>query len=731
MNRLAAWAVGLAVAATTAVHAQELLTVTDGKTPPPDTRLAPPRDYNTTTEWTPTFADQAAWSKRAQEVRDQVLVSQGLYPLPEKTPLNPVIHGKIDRGDYTIEKVYFASMPGHYVTGNLYRPKNAAPGAKLPVILSPHGHWKDGRLYEAPEAEVKKALSAGAEKTAESARFPLQARPVGLARMGCIVFQYDMVGYADSKPIEHRKGFTAADAEAHLENFMGLQTWNSIRALDFLLTLPDADPARVAITGASGGGTQTMILAAVDPRVAVAVPAVMVSQNMQGGCVCENSSLLRVNTNNIEFASLFAPKPQGMTAANDWTQDIEQHGYPTIKQVYGLFNAGGDVEAWHRPFPHNYNQVSRELMYNFLNKHLKLGLPSPITEKPFEPVAPKDLSVWDDKHPLPSDAADADTLRQTMRKASDAQLYNLIASDPQEYRRILTTALRVMINDRLPTKVDVIEGSQKKQSRDGYTIETGLLTRPDESPLKTIRKPGEKSTGAPPQNVTPADVVAVRTALPYAFLVPASWNGETVIWQHPAGKLTLIDENGKPLAPVQRILDAKFAVLCGDLFLTGEYVPEGKDGRRAVNKDFAGYTFGYNRSLLAERVHDVLTLVAFAKGRDSKFVHQVALEGAGLYALLAKGLAGEAILRSAIDLNNFDFDQVTETTDPNFLPGALKYGGVMSFVSLCRVGETALYRQPQNKEMPLPSRGVREGKGSMVNWVTRTGGLDTEEVPRR
>jgi hypothetical protein len=321
-----------------------------------------------------------------------------------------------------------------------------------------------------------------------------------------------------------------------------------------------------------------------------------------------------------------------------------------------------------------------------------------------------------------------------MQKASDAQLYNLIASDPQEYRRILTVALRVMINDTLPATAQPIDGSVKKKQQagqGGYTLETGLLTRPDESPLATIRKPGEKSTGAPPKDVTPTDIAPIRTAIPYALLTPADWNGETVIWEHPAGKLTLMDDAGKPIAPVQRILDAKFAVLCGDVFLTGEYVPDGASAKRPVNKDFAGYTFGYNRPILAERVHDVLTLVAFARARNSKFVHQVALEGAGLWALLAKGLAGEAILRSAIDLNGFDFDQVTDVNDENFLPGALKYGGVMSFVSLCRVGETALYRKPEGKEMPLPSRGVREGKGSMVNWVTRTGGLDTEEVPRR
>src|ERR1051325_815746 len=101
---------------------------------------------------------------------------------------------------------------------------------------------------------------------------------------------------------------------------MGLQTWNSIRALDFVTSLPDVDASRIGVPGASGGGTQTFILCAVDPRPTVAFPAVMVSTAMQGGCTCENCSLLRVGTGNIELAALMAPRPLGMSGADDWTK---------------------------------------------------------------------------------------------------------------------------------------------------------------------------------------------------------------------------------------------------------------------------------------------------------------------------------------------------------------------------------------------------------------------------
>src|SRR5207249_1160425 len=254
---------------------------------------------------------------------------------PEKTPLSPVIHGKIDRDEYTIEKVFFASYPGHYVSGNLYRPKGR--NGKVAGVLCPHGHWANGRFYDAGDKAAQEQIKQGAEKTDAGAHYPLQARCAQLARMGCVVFHYDMVGNADSQQIPHRQGFTDAEAELRLQSFMGLQTYNSIRALDFLLSLPEVDPKRIGVTGASGGGTQTFLLCAVDDRPAVAFPAVMVSTGMQGGCICENCSYLRQGIGNIDIAGVFAPKPLGMSGANDWTKEIETKGLPELKALYKLY----------------------------------------------------------------------------------------------------------------------------------------------------------------------------------------------------------------------------------------------------------------------------------------------------------------------------------------------------------------------------------------------------------
>jgi hypothetical protein len=696
---------------------------------PPDARLGPPVDLDHPFTFKPEqFPTKEAWNVRARELRQQLLVSLGLWPMPARTPLKPVIHGRIDRDDYTIEKVFFASYPGHYVSGNLYRPKAAlANGAtRRPAVLSPHGHWENGRLLERSEEEGRKLVAAGGDKTLDGARYPMQARCAMLARLGFIVFQWDMVGYADSQQIQHRAGFTDADAELRLQNFLGLQAWNAIRAMDFVTSLPDVDPARIAVTGESGGATQTILLDAIDDRPATAFPAVMVSGAMQGGCICENASLLRVGTNNIEIAALFAPKPLGMSAANDWTKDLLTLGLPELTRIYTLFGVPDKLSGRHFPFEHNFNQLSREMMYDWFNAQLALGLSSPIAEKPFVPVPPKELSVYDSAHPRPADATGSDGLRRYLTHASDTQL-NALAAQPAAYRDTVRTALGAMVVDRLPTLPIVPrEGSFRSLQGDGFAVHQALLTRPDSG-----------------------------DALPGAALLPTGWkNGPIVIWAHPAGKSSLFAADGRtPVPAVRWLLQQGSAVLAGDVFLTGELVPATASAASAVGssagatgagaatawpgvKDqekFAGYAYGYNRSLLANRVHDLLTLIKFAQDREPSAIHLVAFDRAGVWALLARGLAGNAVSRASIDLGGFDFDaQLRDPLDAMMLPGALKYGGVRGVLPLCDQGRTEVYRlapPPAGRTFPATStvaiRTAAPSPDAMVRWLIAPAGASS------
>jgi len=201
----------------------------------------------------PVAASRDEWERRAAALREHVLASAGLLPLPERTPLRAVVFDELAASDYTVSKVYFESLPGFFVTGNLYRPAGTGP---FPAVLSPHGHWAYGRLVDTPVASGP-------------------GRAINLARQGFVVFAYDMVGYNDSRQLTH--GFGGRREKLWGLSLAGLQLWNSIRALDFLESLPDVRRDAIGATGESGGGTQTFLLAAADPRVAVAVPVNMIS----------------------------------------------------------------------------------------------------------------------------------------------------------------------------------------------------------------------------------------------------------------------------------------------------------------------------------------------------------------------------------------------------------------------------------------------------------------------
>jgi dienelactone hydrolase len=322
--------------------------------PAQDSRnLDPP---NTDTHFAPVVhTSLAEWEARKQHLRRQILSAAGLMPLFPKTDLHPQIFGRIERGDYSVEKVLLETLPGYYLGGNLYRPLKAAPAGGFPAVLSPHGHWNYGRLEHTNIASVP-------------------ARCINLARQGYVVFAWDMVGYDDTiqtphdfgdKPVEQLWGFGP----------YGLQLWNSIRALDFVESLTGVDRRRIGITGASGGATQTMGLDAVDDRIQFAAPANMVSFIMQGGSLCENAPNLRLGTNNVEIAAMFAPKPMLMTAATeDWTRHMMQEEFPAVRSIYQLYGKSENVEALLLEAPHNYNQQNREAMYAFFGKHV-LGIP--------------------------------------------------------------------------------------------------------------------------------------------------------------------------------------------------------------------------------------------------------------------------------------------------------------------------------------------------------------------
>jgi hypothetical protein len=650
-----------------------------------DVRLGALRDLNSYFPFAPP-ASIEEWQRRAQDLREHLLVTCGLWPEPPRPAINATVHGDVEREGVRIQRVYFESSPGLFVTGSLFKPleDDAKPRA---AILSPHGHWANGRFYDAGDAQVKKEIAAGAEKYEKGGRYPLQARCMQLARMGCIVFHYDMIGYADSAPLTyevahrfakqrpdlsapHRFGLFSAPSESRLLNVLGLQTWNSMRAVDWLLSRDDVDADRIGVTGASGGGTQSFMLAAVDQRVAAAFPAVMVSTAMQGGCTCENASYFRTRTGNIEIAALCAPRPLGLTGANDWTVDIETKGLPELRKLYGMFGASEKLTGKYNAFPHNYNAVSRAMMYDFFNNHFSLGHEE-IQELDFEPLSREELTVWNEAHPKPNCDVTAEIdLLQSLSDASDQQLATLIPTDrtsSERYQHVMRRAVKSLIGMSMPsggTRVEKISTTALEGPLDGITRTLAWL-RYDKDGFE----------------------------IPLMTLTPNGRVSRTVLWVAGGGKQSLLSGDGKPTEPVMRLLKSGARVVGIDTLSTGwhldgDQAPPTQTRRVDNPREFAGYTYGYNDPLFSQRTQDILVAVAHLSqdlaGKqgavDLGAVDLVGVEGAGPWVAAAAAIC-PAVSRVCVDTQGFRFASISDVRDPQLLPGAVKYGDLPGILS--------------------------------------------------
>lgn len=564
------------------------------------------------------------WRLEARELREHLLVTLGLLPMLPKTPLNPVVRDPIDRDGYVIEHVTLETMPDFYLSGNLYRPKGKT--GKLPVMLCPHGHWNDGRMN--PE---------------------VQARCAHWAKLGAIVFSYDMVGYNDSKAFGH--AFASPRLTRYGMSLATLQTYNSIRAVDWLSTLPDADPGRIACTGESGGGTQTFLLAAIEPRIAMCAPVVMVSDSFQGGCVCENSAGLRIGTDNVAFAALAAPRPMKLVGASgDWTKLTMSNAYPAIRDVYRLLGADADLSADVFDFPHNYNETSRFSVYSFLAPRL-LGSVDPalLKEKDFRAENPDDLACFNTAHQYPGSAKTPAQLEEALVLICRRQTEKLAPRGPSAAWEAARGLMGVGFRERL-----------------GFTVPSA---REIESHfVRTTEYAGWSA----------AHAVAVRAssgeATPFVTLAPEKPSGKATIVMSGRGKLGLLGTDGRPLPVVQSLLELGQTVIGFDPLYAGEaYDPLDPKSHRPDTAHFDCY----NRVLAGDRLEDLALVLGWALAQ-SRFreVNVLGIGGAGPLVLLAAAQL-EGARRVAVDLEGFDDgDGSIDPPAEIDLPGILRYGGL-------------------------------------------------------
>ena len=331
-------------------------------------------------EFARTWNDISSWEKRANRIKEGIIKGLKLDQMPEiEGNFNAIVRNTKRMDGYIVENIAIESFPGFYITGNLYTP--IAKSDKHAAILTPHGHAKDGRFTERH-----------------------QILCAAFARMGAIVFAYDMIGFGESVQVNHNIPIAAV-----------IQTFNSKRVLDYLLSRPDVDPERIGVTGCSGGGTQTFLITAVDDRIKVSAPVTQVSAHFFGGCVCESGMPIhRYNgfqTNNVEIAALCAPRPLLLVSnGEDWTRNTPIIEYPYVKKVYALYDAEHRVENVHLPLEvHSYDYSKRLAAYNFFAHHLKLNnrnIPynDGYKEDFVEILSFTELRVFDKDHPMPDNA---------------------------------------------------------------------------------------------------------------------------------------------------------------------------------------------------------------------------------------------------------------------------------------------------------------------------------------
>jgi hypothetical protein len=341
-------------------------------------------------------ASRARWDAFARRLREHLRLSLGLTPSLPDPPLR-ALRAEAYRGDgYRIERFALETLPGFYLTGSLFVP-DAPADTRAPAMLQPHGHFEQGRLNE---ADVLRA--------------------VALAQAGVYVLSYDMVGYNDqfqlphwsAEPLEWRRwGFSRA----------GLQTWNSLCAFEWLRQQRAIDPQRIGCSGISGGGTQTFLLSALEPRLSCAAPVKMVSSVMQGGCICENAPLLRLLAGNPEIAGLTAPRPMLLISdAGDWTRDNPDVVAPYLKRVYGLFRAEEQFAHAHFSEGHQWGAEPRRAYYEWIARVWRLPRTPQDPDLRWESLLPA-LRVWGDALPKPSDAPTGDAvLRLYQRLAGES-----------------------------------------------------------------------------------------------------------------------------------------------------------------------------------------------------------------------------------------------------------------------------------------------------------------------
>lgn len=293
------------------------------------------------------YSNIAQWEKRKELLKPCLLAALRLNKLPASPGHAPIMTSVRKFDGYTVQNIAIEILPGCWINGSLYKPAHYK--GKIPVILNPDGHWEKQRY-----------------------RPDCQYRCAALAKMGAMAFSYDLFAWGES--------LLQFNVEDHRRSLaMTIQVLGSIRILDYLLALKDADTSRVGITGGSGAGSHTVLMTAIDDRIKVSAPVVAVSSYFYGGCPCESGMPIHQcegGTDNVEIAAMAAPRPQLLVSdGGDWTDHMPEHDFPYLQKIYSWYGKKENVTNVHLPLEkHDFGINKRIAVYQFMAKNLGLSL---------------------------------------------------------------------------------------------------------------------------------------------------------------------------------------------------------------------------------------------------------------------------------------------------------------------------------------------------------------------
>lgn len=515
-------------------------------------RLAEPRPWRAT--------ERAAWEDRRAQIREQVLDDLGLWPLPERCDLALRRGGKLEREGYTVERIYWQSWPGYWAAGWLYMPTEATFPA--PAVLNPHGHWENGN------------------------RHPIvQSRLITLARQGYVCLAPDSVHFTD--------WFAGVCAQS-------VMTWNNMRGLDLLASMPEVDATRIGCTGCSGGAQQTFYLMATEDRIAAAAPVCMVSKFRTilapdgVHCDCNHVPGIAADVDTPEMAARQAPNPALIiTVTGDWTAGYPTEDHPDVLATYELFGAGERVRSSHYVSGHDYSQPMREEVYGFFSQWLDHPAgPLGTLERELVPETLETLASLD-APPAESGGTDA-IVREYLAR-----------------RRPATGGLE----------------SAEAVAAHGERVRAGLLRvlRLPEAPPEPVVEPrGAAEEGWEKLWVRSEPEIPV----PVLWRPPAADGGHTVVVVHEGGREAALAE-----PEVRAALEAGAGVALVDPRWFGEWSDGLTWSAARESALLNGIILGQPPASCGTR--DVLAAVRFAEGRGGGPVELLSYGATGVLALLA------------------------------------------------------------------------------------------------